>query len=134
MAKNVTKEPPMKKITAPNAPAAIGPYSQAVVTGSLLFTSGQIALLPATGDFLNGDITQQTQQVLKNLDAILAEAGSSWDRVVKTNVLLVDMNDYATFNHIYEQHLNGARPARMTCAVAGLPKGARIEIDLVAEV
>jgi 2-iminobutanoate/2-iminopropanoate deaminase len=105
-----------------------------VVTGSLLFTSGQIALLPATGDFLNGDITQQTQQVLKNLDAILAEAGSSWDRVVKTNVLLMDMNDYATFNHIYEQHLNGARPARMTCAVAGLPKGARIEIDLVAEV
>lgn len=124
----------MKKIMTSKAPSAIGPYSQAIVTGSLLFISGQIALLPATGDFLNGDITQQTQQVLKNLDAILAEAGSSWDRVVKTNVLLMDMNDYTTFNHIYEQHLNGARPARMTCAVAGLPKGARVEIDLVAEV
>ncbi|MFM8430066.1 MAG: Rid family hydrolase, partial [Holophagaceae bacterium] len=77
----------MKNITTPNAPAAIGPYSQAIVTGSLLFTSGQIALVPATGDFLNGDITEQTQQVLKNLDALLKEVGSSWDRVIKVNVL-----------------------------------------------
>ncbi|MFZ9361117.1 MAG: RidA family protein [Holophagaceae bacterium] len=124
----------MKNITTPNAPAAIGPYSQAIVTGSLLFTSGQIALVPATGDFLSGDITEQTQQVLKNLDALLKEVGSSWDRVIKVNVLLIDMKDYATFNHLYEQHLQGARPARTTYAAAALPKGARVEIDLVAEV
>ncbi len=128
----------MKKINTPHAPPAIGPYSQAIVSEAFLFTrylftSGQIALLPATGDFLNGDITEQTKQVLKNLDAILVEAGTSWERVVKTNVYLIDMNEYATFNQIYEQHLKGARPARLTCAVAALPKGARVEIDLIAE-
>ena len=124
----------MKKISTSLAPSAIGPYSQAMVSGSWLFTSGQIALIPETGVLVQGDITTQTQQVLKNLDALLSEAGTSWDRVIKANVLLVDMQDFATFNQIYEQHLQGARPARTTSAVAALPKGARIEIDVVAEI
>jgi 2-iminobutanoate/2-iminopropanoate deaminase len=124
----------MKTIQTSDAPAAIGPYSQAKVSGGLLYTAGQIPLDPRTMEMVGGGIEGQTRQVLANLDAVLAEAGSSWEAVVKTTVFLADLKDFAAFNAIYEQHLEGAKPARSTVQVAALPRGAAVEIELVAEV
>ncbi|MDR1841375.1 MAG: RidA family protein [Holophagales bacterium] len=122
----------MKTIQTAAAPAAIGPYSQAVVVGNLLFTAGQIPLDPQTMEMVKGAIEDQTRQVLKNLDAVLLEAGASWDGVIKTTVFLTDLADFAAFNSIYEQHLKGAKPARSTLQVAALPRGAAVEIELIA--
>ena len=121
-------------ISTSAAPAAIGPYSQAKIVGNLLFTSGQIPLVPGTMAFVDGSIQEQTTRVLQNLDAVLAEAGTTWERVVKTTVFLADMNDFVAFNEVYGAHLKGAKPARSTVQVAALPKGAKVEIELVAEV
>ncbi len=124
----------MKTIFTPHAPAAIGPYSQGKIVGNLLFTAGQIALVPETMEFLDGSIEVQTDRVLKNLDAVLAAAGTDWSRVVKTTVFLADMNDFAAFNAAYAAHLGEAKPARSTVQAAALPKGGKVEIELVAEV
>lgn len=121
-------------LSTPHAPAAIGPYSQAKVVGGLLFTAGQIPLVPETMEMVTGSIQAQTERVLQNLDAVLREAGTSWDRVVKTTVFLTDLADFGAFNAVYEQHLGGAKPARSTVQVAALPKGAKVEIELIAEV
>jgi len=123
----------MKTLSTPNAPGAIGPYSQAVVTGNLLFTAGQIPLVPATMAMETGSIEAQTGQVLRNLEAVLAEAGTTWASVVKTTVFLTDLADFGAFNAVYEQALGGAKPARSTVQVAALPRGAKVEIELVAE-
>ena len=124
----------MQTIATPNAPSAIGPYSQGRIVGNLLFTAGQIALVPETMEFLDGSIEAQTDRVLKNLDAVLAAAGTDWSRVVKTTVFLADMADFAAFNAAYAAHLGDAKPARSTVQAAALPKGAKVEIELVAEV
>ena len=124
----------MKTIHSPNAPAAIGPYVQARTTGNLLFTAGQIPLVPETMEMVTGSIEDQTTQVLKNLSAVLAEAGTGWDRVVKTTVFLTDLAEFGAFNAVYERMLGGSKPARSTVQVAGLPKGAKVEIELIAEI
>ena len=119
-------------ISTPNAPAAIGPYSQAKVLGNLLFTAGQIALVPGTMEMVTGPIEPQTEQVINNLSAILAEAGSDWSKVLKTTVFLTDLADFGAFNAVYERMLGAAKPARSTVQVAALPKGAKVEIELIA--
>jgi len=124
----------MRTISTPAAPAAIGPYSQAQISGNHLYTSGQIPLVPETMEMVSGTIEPQAEQVLKILSAVLAAAGTSWDRVVKTTVFLSDMADFAAFNAIYEKALGGAKPARSTVQVAALPRGAKVEIELIAEV
>ena len=116
------------------APAAIGPYSQAVKVGSLVFVSGQIPVDPATGEFAGPDIETQTHQSLKNLKAILEEAGSGLDKVVKTTVFLQDMNDFAAMNGVYAQYFKEPFPARAAVQVGRLPKDALVEIECVAEV
>jgi len=123
----------MAAINTPSAPAAIGPYSQGIVCNGFLFTSGQIPLVPEDMTFLDGTIEEQTSRVLENLDAVLAAAGTNWHRVVKTTVYMVDLADFGKMNIVYEQHLGEARPARSTVQVAALPRGAKIEIDLIAE-
>ena len=124
----------MKTISTPNAPAAIGPYSQGRIACNLLFSAGQIPLIPETMEMVTGPIEAQTERVLKNLDAVLEAAGTSWERVVKTTVFLTDLADFAAFNAVYEKHLGEAKPARSTVQVAALPKGAKVEIELIAEV
>ncbi|HJW72865.1 MAG TPA: RidA family protein [Geothrix sp.] len=124
----------MRAISSPNAPAAIGPYTQAQISGGHLFTAGQIPLIPETMEMVTGSIEAQTEQVMKNLGAVLAAANTSWDRVVKTTVFLTDLGDFAAFNAVYEQAMKGARPARSTVQVAALPRGAKVEIELIAEV
>lgn len=121
-------------VSTPDAPKAIGPYSQATVAGGMIFTAGQIALDPATGKFLEGDITQQTDRAMQNLAAVLEAAGAGWKDVVKTTVFLLDLADFSTFNDAYARHLGSARPARSTVQVAALPRGARVEIEVVAQV
>lgn len=115
-----------------NAPAAIGPYSQAVVTGNLIFTSGQIALNPETGVLEGGNITEQTHRVCKNLSAVLTEAGGSLESAVKTVCFLSDMADFAEFNAVYGQYFT-EKPARSCVAVKELPKGALVEVEVIAE-
>ena len=115
-----------------NAPAAIGPYSQAVVAGNFLFTAGQIALDPATGQIVQGDVTAQTERVMRNLAAVLENAGASWADVVKTTVYLQDMADFPRVNEVYGRVMGEARPARSTVQVAGLPRGVLVEIDVIA--
>ena len=115
-----------------NAPAAIGPYSQAVVAGNFLFTAGQIALDPATGQIVQGDVSAQTERVMSNLAAVLENAGASWSDVVKTTVYLQDMADFPRVNEVYGRVMGEARPARSTVQVAGLPRGVLVEIDAVA--
>ncbi len=124
----------MKTISTVSAPAAIGPYSQGIVSGGLLFTAGQIPLDPKEMAIVGKTIEEQTQQVLRNLDAVLEAAGTSWDRVVKTTVFMTDLAEFGAMNRVYETHLNGAKPARSTVQVAALPRQAKIEIELVAEV
>ena len=119
-------------ITTKGAAAAIGPYSQAVRVGSLLFVSGQIPLDPSTGDLVEGDIAFQTHQVMKNLSAILDAAGYKFSDVVRTSVFLIDLEDFSTVNEVYATYLPSTAPARSTVQVSGLPKRARIEIDLIA--
>jgi 2-iminobutanoate/2-iminopropanoate deaminase len=115
-----------------NAPKAIGPYAQAIKANGFLYTAGQIPIDPKTGNIVEGDIRAQTRQVLENLKAVLQAGGSSLDRVVKATVFLKHMADFAAMNEVYAQYLDGAKPARSTVAVAELPRGALIEIDLVA--
>ncbi len=115
-----------------SAPKAIGPYQQAIKANGFVYTAGQIPIDPKTGNFVEGGIAAQTRQVLENLKAVLEAAGSSLDRVVKATVFLKNMADFAPMNDVYAQYLGGAKPARSTVAVAELPRGALIEIDLVA--
>ena len=121
-----------KAVSADGAPKAIGPYSQAIRAGSLLFLSGQIPIDPATGQMVDGDIAQQTHRVFKNLSAILQEAGASFDNVVRTTVYLADMNDFAAMNEVYGTYFSSPAPARATVQAARLPRDARVEIDLIA--
>ena len=121
------------KIYTPNAPEAIGPYSQAVTVGNLVFTSGQIAINPASGAVEATTIEEQTHQVCKNLSAVLEAAGSSLEKVVKTVCFLADMNDFAAFNAIYATYFTG-KPARSCVAVKTLPKNVLVEIDTIAEI
>jgi len=114
------------------APAAIGPYSQAIIAGGFLYTAGQIPIDPATGQVVEGDIVPQTRRVMDNLQAVLAAAGASWKDVVKTTVFLQDMADFPRMNEVYSAAMGDARPARSTVQVAGLPRGVRVEIELVA--
>jgi 2-iminobutanoate/2-iminopropanoate deaminase len=119
-------------VSTPAAPKAIGPYSQAIVAGALVYTAGQVALDPATMELVAGGVAEQTDRALKNLTAVLAQAGTDLLHVVKTTVYLVDMADFTAMNEVYARHFGTHRPARSTVAVAGLPKGARVEIDVVA--
>lgn len=121
-------------INTTSAPAAIGPYSQGIVAGGFLFTAGQIPLDPSSMQIVEGDIVVQTEQVMKNLTAVLKEAGADWSHVVRTTVYLMDMADFPKMNEVYAKHLGDARPARSTVQVAGLPRGARVEIDCIARI
>lgn len=123
----------MKEIIATeNAPGAIGPYSQAVKTGNMVFCSGQIPIDVATGEFVSDDVAEQTRQVLKNLSAVLEAAGTSLNNVVKTTVFLADMTDFAAMNEIYAEFFSENKPARATVQAARLPKDARVEIECIA--
>jgi len=119
-------------VSTPGAPKAIGPYSQAIAHGGLVYSAGQVALDPATMELVPGGVAEQADRALTNLTAVLAEAGSGLDRVMKTTVYLVDMADFGAMNEVYARHFGNHRPSRSTVAVAGLPKGARVEIDVVA--
>lgn len=121
-----------ERIHTDHAPAAIGPYSQAMVANGLLFTAGQIPLDPGTGEVVGDDIAAQTERVMQNLRAVLEAAGSSFETVVKTTVYLADMNDFAAMNEVYGRHLGDHKPARSTVQAARLPKDVRVEIDAVA--
>ena len=123
----------MKKIYTENAPAAIGPYSQAIVHGDLVFTSGQIPINPETGNVDAEGITAQTEQVMKNLDAVLTAAGSSFEKAVKTTCFLSDMADFAAFNEVYAKYFT-EKPARSCVAVKTLPKGVLVEVEVIAEI
>lgn len=119
-------------LSTPNAPAAIGPYSQAIRAGDFLFVSGQIPLDPATGALIQGDIAAQTHRVLRNLAAILEAAGASFHHVVKTTVYLADMSEFAAMNEVYGTYFPAPAPARATVQAARLPRDVRVEIDLIA--
>ena len=121
-------------VSTDGAPKAIGPYSQAIRAGSLLFLSGQIPIDPATGQMVDGDIAQQTHRVFKNLEAILTAAGASFDNVVRTTVYLADMSDFAAMNEVYGTYFSSPAPARATVQAARLPRDARVEIDLIASI
>ena len=122
----------MNVIYTEKAPAAIGPYSQAMTTGNLLFTSGQIPINPATGEIAGTTIQEQTEQVMKNLGEVLLAAGSSYDKVVKTTCFLANMDDFAAFNEVYAKYFTG-KPARSCVAVKTLPKTVLCEVELIAE-
>lgn len=119
-------------ISTENAPGAIGPYSQAVKAGNMIFCSGQIPIDPKTGEFVSDDVAEQTEQVLQNLNAVLEAAGSSLNNVVKTTVFLADMNDFVAMNEVYARFFSENKPARATVQAARLPKDARVEIDCIA--
>ncbi len=121
-------------ISTPKAPAAIGPYSQAIRVGNLIYTSGQIPIDPATGAFVEGGIKEQTRQSLTNVKAILEEAGTSMANVIKTTVFMADMADFADMNSVYAEFFSEPFPARSAVAVKTLPKGALVEIEVIAEV
>lgn len=123
----------LKNIQTGDAPAAIGPYSQAVAAGGFLFTAGQIALDPKTAQVVEGGVEEQTERVMTNLTAVLKEAGATWSSVVKTTVYLHDMADFPAMNEVYGRWLGDARPARSTVQAAGLPRGVLVEIDVVAK-
>lgn len=124
----------MKPISTTSAPAAIGPYSQAMIAGGFLFTAGQIALDPDSMEIVPGGIAEQSERVFQNLAAVLAAAGSGFSQVVKTTVFLRDMADFGAMNEVYARYMGDHRPARSTVAVAGLPRDVRVEIELVAVV
>jgi 2-iminobutanoate/2-iminopropanoate deaminase len=121
----------LKTVHTDKAPAAIGPYSQGVVANGVLYTAGQIALDPATGQVVPGDVVAQTERVMQNLAAVLEVAGASWEHVVRTTVYLHDMNDFPRVNEVYGKALGDARPARSTVQVAALPRGVLVEIDAI---
>jgi 2-iminobutanoate/2-iminopropanoate deaminase len=123
---------PKKHITSPDAPKPIGPYSQGVISGGLLFVSGQIAIDPSTGEFVEGDVAAQTERVLKNLLAVLKEAKMGPENIVKTTVFLASMADYPKMNEVYAKFLGKEPPSRSTVQAAGLPRNAKVEIDLIA--
>jgi 2-iminobutanoate/2-iminopropanoate deaminase len=125
---------PSQSVHTDQAPAAIGPYSQGIIANGVLYTAGQIALDPASGQVVAGDIVAQTEQVFRNLSAVLGAAGASWTDVVKTTVYLADMADFPRMNEVYARVMGDARPARSTVQVAGLPRGVAVEIDLIATV
>ena len=119
-------------ISTDKAPGAIGPYSQSIKTGGMVYCSGQIPIDPVTGEFVSNDITEQTDQVLKNLSAVLEAAGSSLSNVVKTTVFLADMSDFAAMNEIYASYFGENKPARATVQAARLPREAKVEIECIA--
>jgi 2-iminobutanoate/2-iminopropanoate deaminase len=119
-------------ITTENAPAPIGPYNQAVLTGNLLFMSGQVALVPATGELITTSIAEETKQVMANLEAVLAKASMNFSHVIKTTIFLSDMSLFAAVNEVYGKYFAGDFPARETVAVKGLPKNANVEISMIA--
>lgn len=121
-----------QSIQAPGAPAAIGPYSPAIRVGELVFCSGQIPLDPATGNLVEGDITVQTNQVMRNLSAVLEAAGANLNKVVKTTIFLVDLGEFGKVNEAYGKFFMGTPPARSTIQVSALPKGARVEVEAIA--
>ena len=123
---------PNQPVSTDNAPKAIGPYSQAIVAGDLVFTSGQIPLDPQTQQIVQGDARAQAERVMENLAAVLSTAGASFASVVKATIFLADLNDFAVVNEVYGKRFPSAPPARSTVQVAALPKGARVEIDLIA--
>ena len=122
----------MEVIHTDKAPNAIGPYEQAIKANGFVYTAGQIGLEPASGELVAGGVEEQARRVLDNVTAVLEAAGSSWGQVVKTTIYLNDMADFASVNAVYEGYLGGSKPARTTVAVAGLPKGALVEVDVVA--
>jgi len=122
----------MKYVQTDAAPAAIGPYSQAVISGNLIYASGQIPLSPGNGEVFGSVISEQTEQVCRNVKALLGAAGSSIERVVKTTCFLADMGDFAAFNEVYAKYFTG-KPARSTVAVKGLPRNVLVEIEVIAE-
>jgi 2-iminobutanoate/2-iminopropanoate deaminase len=122
----------MRMIATDAAPKAIGPYSQAIATDTLVFSAGQVALDPRSGELVGKTTAEQTEQVLANVKAVLAAAGTSLDQVVRTTVYLADMADFAQMNEVYAKHFGAHKPARSTVQAAGLPKGARVEIDVIA--
>ncbi len=119
-------------ISTNNAPSAIGPYSQAIKTGNMVFVSGQIPIDPETGNFVSDDVKEQTVQVLKNLSAVLKAAGATLNDVVKTTVFIADMNDFGVMNEIYGEYFDTNKPARATVQAARLPRDAKVEIDCIA--
>jgi 2-iminobutanoate/2-iminopropanoate deaminase len=121
----------MNYVSTKNAPAAIGPYSQAIQVGNMVFTSGQIPLLP-TGDLLQGTVEEQTHQVFKNLQAVLEASGVTFNQVAKVTVFIKDMNDFAKINEVYAQYFGDHKPARSTVEVARLPKDVKVEIEMIA--
>lgn len=125
--------PELKKVATEKAPAAIGPYSQAIICGDMVFTSGQIAIDPAVGDIVAKDIAGQTEQVMKNLSAVLAEAGTSMEHAIKTTCFLADIADFAAFNEIYGKYFT-SKPARSCVAAKALPKGALVEVEVIAKI
>jgi 2-iminobutanoate/2-iminopropanoate deaminase len=125
---------PTKSLHTDQAPAAIGPYSQAVVANGFLFTAGQIPLDPASGQVVGGDVVAQAEQVFRNLGAVLASASATWTDVVKTTVFLTDMRDFPRMNEVYARVMGDARPARSTVQVSALPRGVLVEIDLIAAI
>jgi 2-iminobutanoate/2-iminopropanoate deaminase len=125
---------PLQTVHTEHAPAAIGPYSQGVIANGFLFTAGQIALDPATAQVIVGDVVAQTEQVFKNLSAILDAAGATWTDVVKATVFLMDMKDFPHVNEVYARVMGDSRPARSTVQVSGLPRGVLVEIDLVVAI
>ena len=122
----------LKKVYTSNAPEAIGPYSQAIICGNMLFTSGQIPINPATGNVEAEGITDQATQVMKNLSAVLAEAGTSFEKVVKTTCFLSDMADFAAFNAVYAEYFSENKPARACFGGNDIPKGALVEVEVIA--
>jgi 2-iminobutanoate/2-iminopropanoate deaminase len=125
-------DPRLTVVHTSSAPAAIGPYSQAVVANGVVYTAGQIALDPATMQIVEGDVVAQAEQVMTNLTAVLQAAGAGWESAVKTTIFLADMGDFQRVNEVYARHLGDARPARSTVAAAGLPRNVRVEIEAVA--
>lgn len=123
----------LNKISTDKAPAAIGPYSQAIVHGGLVFTSGQIPINPASGNIEAADITAQTEQVMKNLGEVLTAAGSSYEKAIKTTCFLANISDFAAFNEVYGRYFT-EKPARSCVAVKDLPKGALVEVEVIAEI
>ncbi|MBQ7226690.1 MAG: RidA family protein [Clostridia bacterium] len=123
----------LKKIATDKAPSAIGPYSQAIVFGNMLFTSGQIPINPETGNIEATTIGEQTEQVMKNLGAVLSEAGTSFERAIKTTCFLANISDFAAFNEVYAKYFT-EKPARSCVAVKDLPKGALVEVEVIAEI
>lgn len=122
----------LKKISTDKAPAAIGPYSQGIIAGDFLFASGQIPIVPETGELTGGDIAVQAEQVMKNIGELLKEAGVSYENVVKTGCFLADMNDFAAFNEVYAKYFTNTPPARSCVAVKTLPKNVLCEVEVIA--